>query len=129
MVLIGVTEENKWLRSSWNLTYRIGWNHICKGVHAIFDYYEHIEILVNGQPVEINNKDDILTIDENNNLMVRGISTIIKCPIMITFYNQLSRVDVSVPCINDEFKEADYQKFNMSLCQYLDSIELSMYEK
>ena len=29
--------------------------------------------------------------------------------------------------MTDEFKDADYQKFNMSLGQYMDSIELAMY--
>lgn len=53
MLLIGVKSDSGWLSSRWNLTYRVGWEHICK--------------------------------------------------------------------------EADYEKFNKSLCQYMDSIELAMY--
>ena len=47
--------------------------------------------------------------------------------IMITFYNQTNIVDVNVAKMTDEFAVADYEKFNKSLCQYLDSIELAMY--
>ncbi len=31
--------------------------------------------------------------------------------------------------MTEEFKEADYHKFNMSLGAYMDSLELSMYAK
>ncbi len=50
-----------------------------------------------------------------------------KVPIMITFYNQTNIVDVNVAKMTDEFSKTDYEKFNKSLCQYLDSIELAMY--
>jgi hypothetical protein len=46
---------------------------------------------------------------------------------MITFYNQINAVDVTAARVTDEFRDADYQKFNMSLGQYMDSIELAMY--
>ena len=46
---------------------------------------------------------------------------------MITFYNQLQFVDVHVERSTDEFMEADYQKFNMSFGQYLDSLEIAMH--
>lgn len=42
-------------------------------------------------------------------------------------YNQTNAVTVNVAGMTEEFKEADYEKFNKSLCQYLDSIELAMY--
>lgn len=51
----------------------------------------------------------------------------IKVPIMITFYNQTNIVDVNVAKMTYEFSKTDYEKFNKSLCQYLDSIELAMY--
>ena len=127
MVLAGVKEVNGWLSSRWNLTYGIGWEHICKAVKSLYDYYDRAEILVDGHVMEISNKDEILNFDERGSMIIRGGSKIIKCPIMITFYNQMQFVDVTVPCINDEFKVADYQKFNMSLGQYMDSIELAMY--
>jgi hypothetical protein len=34
-----------------------------------------------------------------------------------------------VACMTEEFKEADYQKFNFSLGEFMDSVELSMYVK
>ena len=129
MLLIGVKEENGWLSSGWNLTYRVGWENICKAVHSVYDFYGGPEILVGGESINVSNKDEILRIDENSTMTIRGMSKIIKCPLMITFYNQLQRVDLTVPCMLEEFKEADYQKFNMSLCQYMDSIELAMFRK
>ena len=131
MLLIGVREENGWLYSSWNLTYRVGWQHICKAVNAVYDFYDGTQILVDGfaerNIIKISNKNEILNIDESRNMTIRGYSKIIKSPLEIVFYNQMRRVDVTVPCMLEEFKTADYQKFNRSLCQYLDSIELAMY--
>lgn len=127
MVLLGVKKDDGWLLSSWNLTYRVGWRHICKGVNSVYDFYNKPEVLVNGKTIEVSDKSEVLDADERGNMTIRGFSKIINAPIMITFYNQTQRVDVTVPCVTDEFKEADYQKFNKSLCQYLDSIELAMY--
>lgn len=127
MLLIHVQEENGWLLSRWNLTYRVGWEHICKAAYSVYDFYGGPEILVDGKKIEILSKDDILKIEEAGNLVIRGMSSIIKVPLMITFYNQLNAVDVSVAGATEEFREADYQKFNMSMGQYMDSIELAMY--
>lgn len=127
MLLIGVKEENGWLLSRWNLTYKVGWERICKAAAAIFDYYDGLEILVDGEAVEVSAREDVLHLDEARDLVIRGMSRIIKAPLMITFYNQTNAVSVSVAGISDEFKEADYQRFNMSLGQYMDSIELAMY--
>ena len=55
------------------------------------------------------------------------ISTILKVPVMITFYNQLQAVDVNVAKVTKEFEVCDYQKFNVSMGQYMDSIELAMF--
>ena len=127
MLLIGVKEENGWLLSRWNLTYMVGWDQICKAACAIFDYYDGLEILADGEAVEVAAKEDVLHLDEARDLVVRGMSRIIKVPLMITFYNQTNAVRASVAGVSDEFKEADYQRFNMSLGQYMDSIELAMY--
>ncbi len=127
MLLLGVKEENGWLISRWNLTYKAGWKHICKAAHSVYDFYVQQEILVDGKQIEIKNKDDIFDIEEGGNLVIRGMSSIIKVPIMITFYNQLNAVDVNVAGVTEEFKTADYQRFNMSMGQYMDSIELAMY--
>lgn len=127
MLLVDVKEDCGWLISRWNLTYRVGWEHICKAAHSVYDFYGQPEILVNGKQIDIKNKDDILDIEESGNLVIRGMSSIIRVPLMITFYNQLNVVDVNVAGATEEFKVADYQKFNMSLGQYMDSIELAMY--
>ena len=46
---------------------------------------------------------------------------------MITFYNQTDLVRATVACATEEFREADYQRFNLSMCQFMDSAELAMY--
>ncbi len=127
MLLIGVKEESGWLISRWNLTYRVGWELMCKAAYSVYDYYGQPEILVDGKQIEIKNKEDILDIEEGRNLVIRGMSSIVRVLMMITFYNQLNAVDVNVAGATEEFKAADYQKFNMSLGQYMDSIELAMY--
>lgn len=127
MVLVGVREEAGWLTSSWNLTYRVGWERICKAVSAVYDSFNGAEVLVDGKMVNVAGKDAILQLPESRNLIIRGNSTIIKSPVMLTFYNQLQTVSVTIPCMTEEFKSADYQRFNISLGQYMDSIELAMY--
>ncbi|MCM1186960.1 MAG: hypothetical protein NC251_07755 [Lachnoclostridium sp.] len=127
MVLIGVKENNGWLNSRWNLTYKIGWENILKACTFSSEYYQQFEILVDDQVVSVQSKEENMNLEEARTLTFRGISTIIKVPIMITLYNQLNAVDVSVAMATEEFLEADYEKFNKSLGQYLDSIELAMY--
>ena len=127
MLLIGTKENEGWILSRWNLTYRVGWEHICKAVNSVYEFYTNPEVLVEDKVVAINAKEDIFSLAEGGGLTIRGISTIIKVPIMITFYNQTNIVDVNVAKMTDEFAVADYEKFNKSLCQYLDSIELAMY--
>ena len=60
-------------------------------------------------------------------MTIRGISKIIQVPLSITFYNQMNTVDVNTAKATSEFINTDYQKLNMSLCQFLDSLELAMY--
>ena len=127
MLLIGVKEENSWLISRWNLTYRVGWEQICKAAHSVFDYYNGLEILVGDKAVNITKKESVLSIDESISMTIRGMSTIVGIPLMITFYNQTNIVDVNVAKATEEFKSADYQSFNKSLCQYLDSMEIAMH--
>ena len=127
MLLVGVKEENGWLLSRWHLTYRVSWEQLLKGISAMYEYYKQPEVLVDGRPVSVKEKGDISKITENMNITLRSVSDIIKVPIMITFYNQLADVDVNVAGMTEEFKTADYEKFNKSLSQYMDSIELAMH--
>ena len=127
MLLLGVKKENDWLLAEYNLTYKVGWENICKAVSLAYEYYDNVEILVDNNKVNICSKEEILQLDEARTMTIRGVSKIIQVPLMITFFNQLQTVRVSVACATDEFKDADYNKFNMSLGQYMDSIELAMY--
>ena len=101
MLLIAVNEDKGWLLSRW--------------------------ILVDNKRTNVSSKEDIIKLDEARNMTVRGLSKILKVPMMVTFFNQINTVNVSIAQATDEFKTADYQRFNMSLGQYMDSIELSMY--
>lgn len=128
MVLLGVKKEDDWLKSSWQSTYGMNWDDILHAVSSLFDYFTHREILLDEKNVEkVLGKNDILKLEERSSIVIRGISTIMKVPMMIRFYNQSQTVDVFVQCATKEFEEADYQKFNMSLGQYMDSIELAMF--
>ena len=127
MLLAEVKENNGWLLSRWNLTYRVSWKHICKAVQATYEFFDRAELLIDNELKSIRRQKDILKLDEAGCLTIRGISKIVKVPLMITFMNQTNVVEVNVACATDEFLEANYEKFNMSLCQYMDSIELAMY--
>ena len=127
MLLLGVREENSWLLSTFNLTYAVGWDNTCKAVNTAYDYYDDTEILVDGKKIDISFKDNVLKLTEAGNMTIRGMSKIIKVPLMITFYDQLKTVNVAVARTTEEFKEANYQKFNTSLEEYMDSLELAMY--
>ncbi len=127
MLLITVKEENGWLLSRWNLTYAVGWEQIYKAAHVMFDYYDNLEILIDNKRIRVSSKGDIIKLTEAGSMTVRGFSKILEVPMMVTFLNQINTVNVSVAQMTDEFETADYQRFNMSLGQYMDSIELSMY--
>lgn len=128
MVLMDVKEVNGWLSSSWRLTYGIGWKQMLKGVHAQYEYLENIEILVDDTAIHLDHKEELYNIEEASSLTIRGLSTILHTLIMMTFVNQTSAVHVNIACMGEEFKTADYQNLNISLGQYMDSIELSMYQ-
>lgn len=128
MVLVDVRKEGSWLVSTWRLTYKVGWEQICKAVHMMYSFYHDAEILVDGNPVAVARKEDLMALDEAARLIIRGTSDIIKVPLMVTFYNQLQIVDVVVARAIEEFQEADYREFNQSLGQFLDSVELAMYQ-
>lgn len=127
MLLLGVREENGWLLGEFKLTYNADWENICKAVRMAYDYYDQAEVLIEGKKTDVTSKEEVMLLKESGEMTLRGWSKIIGVPLMVTFFNQLQIVKVSVACATDEFKEADYQKFNMSLGQYMDSMELAMY--
>lgn len=68
----------------------------CKAVHAVYEYCTQSEILTDNKSVTIGNRDDILKLEEKGNMTIRGLRTILKSPVMITFVNQTQVVDVTV---------------------------------
>ncbi|HOG41478.1 MAG TPA: hypothetical protein PLI69_02940, partial [Bacteroidales bacterium] len=73
--------------STFNLTYPVGWDKICKAVNMAYGYYDNVEVLVDNEVIDISSAEEILTLDEAGTMIIRGISTIIKAPVMITFFN------------------------------------------
>ena len=131
MKLLGVEKDGNWLYSEWNLTYRVGWENILKAAALVFEYTDGPEILTGDaygeSKAEVSDPEGVLALEEAGYLTIRGLSQIIKVPLMMTFYNQLDLVRVTVACAAEEFEEADYKKFNLSMCQFMDSAELAMY--
>lgn len=132
MLLRELEQDENWLISKWQLTYSVSWEHIQKAVYAAFDSFVRTDILtstIQGSITEIEtiNKDSVMLIEEAASMTIRGMSRILGVPLMITFYNQTNVVELFVAKATDEFKTADYKQFNLSMCQFLDSIELAMY--
>ena len=127
MLLVGEHEEDGWIQSTFTLTYRVAWEQLLLAVYGAYRYFSDPEVLVDGKPVEIGDPEEILTIAEDRNIMLRGISTVISAPLMISFYNQVQFVNVSVAAVNDEFRDTDYEKYNKSMCQLMDSMEIMMH--
>ena len=132
MKLLGVEKLENSLYSEWNLTYRVGWGHICSAASLIWEYTTDPEIFVGDaygeKVITVEKAEDIRTLEEEGHLTIRGVSDILKVPVMITFYNQLDHVKVTVISATEEFMEVDYRNFNLSMCQFMDSIEIAMYE-
>lgn len=131
MKLAGVEKRGNSLYAEWVLTYRVGWSSICKAASLIFQYTKDPEILTGDAggetKVSVKNAKKILSLRESGYLTIRGESEIIGVPIMITFFNQTDLVRQTVISATEEFMEADYERFNKSMCQYMDSAELAMY--
>lgn len=127
MLLIGVNENNRWLGSNWSLTYRVGWNEILKACAFASRDYGQFEILVDDVPVSVKSEEESMNLPEARKLTFRGISSMLKVPVMITLYNQTDVVAVNVAMVTEEFSKVDYESFNKSMAQYLNSIELAMY--
>ena len=127
MLLVGEHEEDGWIYSTFNLTYRVAWEQLLLAVYGAYRFFSDPEVLVDGKPVEIGDPAEILTIAEDRNIMLRGISTVIAAPLMITFFNQVHFVNVSVGAVNDEFRDTDYEKYNKSMGQLMDSMEIMMH--
>lgn len=134
MLLAGLTEEPGWIRSSFNLTYRVSWETLLKGVRGVYPYMRGVspnddtpEVLVDNAIVQISSPDEILAIPEAGSITIRGFAPVIKAPAMLVFHNQVPSVNVAVGRVGEEYQNTDYEKFNKSLCQFMDSIEIMMH--
>ena len=134
MTLLGVEKidgELPYLYSEWWLTYRTGWHGILKAASLLFEYTDDPFITVGdsneSRKADVSNAAEVLEIEEQGWLTITGTSQMVKVPVKITFYNQTDHVKVSVRCVNEEFDEADYKKFNISMCRFLDSVEIAMF--
>ncbi|MBQ9544813.1 MAG: hypothetical protein IJV00_06785 [Clostridia bacterium] len=131
MKLADVKKENGWLYSEWALTYAVGWEQILRAAALMYRYTSEPQVLTgdacNESQADVKAPEEISSLAEAGYLTLRGSSEVLGVPMMITFYNQLDFVRVWVACATEEFFEADYKKFNLSMCQFLDSAELAMH--
>lgn len=134
MLLIGIKEEPDWIRSTFNLTYRVSWETLLKGVRGVYPYMRGVspnddtpEVLVDNAIVQISSPDEILAIPEAGSITIRGFAPVIKAPAMLVFHNQVPSVNVAVGRVGEEYQNTDYEKFNKSMCQFMDSIEIMMH--
>lgn len=107
---------------------RVSWEQILKAAYEQYPYFENLELLVDDTLLQVEGKEELYNIEEASMLTIRGLSTILHTLIMITFINQTNVVNVNIATMNEEFQTADYKKLNMSLGQYMDSIEISMFQ-
>ena len=112
MLLIGITEEPDWIRSTFNLTYRVSWETLLKGVRGVFPYMRGVspnadnpEILVNNAIIQISSPNEILSIPEAGSITIRGFAPVIKAPAMLVFHNQVSYVNVAVGRVGEEYRQ------------------------
>jgi len=127
MLLEGVKERDGWLISRWHLTNGVAWERLCRAAAAAYPTFRQAQVLRDDVAVDLESAEEIERIGEAFRLTLRGFSTLVHIPMSITFYNQTDLVDVALPMDEEEFSEADYERFNRSLCQFMDSMELSMY--
>lgn len=137
MVLRDFSEQNEWLFTVWQLTYKADWKSVLYIAEAMYPYLERGEVLLNaGRGDEANltatvsdkdNKFISLLDQEGANLTVRGMSKILKCPLQMTIYNQTFVCETALPV--SFFKDFDscenkYRQISEVLGQLLNSAEI-----
>lgn len=129
MLLIGVKENNGWLYSRWQLTWGIGWGHVCKGGRVLLDDFDDPEVFVDGEQLEPFAKpEDIFEVPERGGMMVRGRSKTLGIPVMVSFTNQVKYVSVTMPASKEVVDTTDYETFNKEIAPYVDSLEIMMFQ-
>ena len=100
---------------------------LIQGVRGVYPYIEDAEVRVDSEPLRFSAPEDLLAIPEASSVMIRGMSPILKASIMLTFFNQKPFINVAIGRVNEEFQTTDYEKFNKSMRQFMDSIEIMMH--
>ena len=110
------------------MTYGAGWDTLCKGGCRLFSDLDDPEVFTDGEKQsDINEAEKVLDLPERGRLMVRGLSKTLGIPVMVTFYNQTSIVDLTLPASRDICDSTDYETFNKALAPYVDSLEIAMF--
>lgn len=137
MVLRDFMEQNEWLFTVWQLTYKADWKSVLYIAEAMYPYLERGEVLSNAGredeaklTAKVSDKEKkfmSLLDQEEASLTVRGMSKILKCPLQMILYNQTNVCEVSVPV--QFFKDFDtcenkYQQISETLGQLLNSAEI-----
>lgn len=128
MVLKSLGSENGLITTRWQLTYKPTWAQLLKAVAYAHEYYG-VPVVLSGFDVFITEKpEDVLKIPEDCSAGVRGMSKVLDTEVNIRFHNGAQTVMAEVKKDSDEFASPDYQKICMALGQYMDSLELAMYQ-
>lgn len=109
----------------------MGWDQILRSAALIWQYTEKTDVFTGDAYGETKaspgSPEDVPALGEAGYLTLRGKSGIPGVPVMITFYNRSDFVRRTVISAAEEFEEADYEKFNKSMCRYMDSAGIAMY--
>ena len=129
MYLEGHHEEGGWLKSTFTLTNRVSWEMMLQAVYAAFEYFADITIFVDDHSIDLESREDVLSIPEARNIGIGGESVVVKEPMIIIFYNQVHFINLRIRCGNDDLRDLDYEGFNKIVCPIVDAIELAMYQE
>lgn len=128
MTLLGVKEQKGWLYSEWKMTYNAGWDQIVNAAAALYHRcFESPELLFGKEPIKVNNMVDILGLKERSGITIRGMCKAVGVPVMLDLINQTGVARAIVAMANEEFSRADYERFNKSMSQFMDSIDVIMF--
>lgn len=139
MILREITQQDDWLVTAWQMTYKTGWNVILHMENSMFPFLEKGEVLGNtivAKKESVNLTEKVMQADnlllclaeeEMGSLTIRGFSKILKCPLQVCIYNQTDVCEVYIPKI--AFKDFDsiekpYEAVTLRLGRLVDSMEI-----
>ncbi|MBQ9907896.1 MAG: hypothetical protein IJM46_14110 [Oscillospiraceae bacterium] len=100
---------------------------MCQAARLLWRNLVNPGILVDDETVNISSEDAILSLAEAGRLTIRGMSEQLGVPVMLAFFNQTVTVRATVAGATAEFAQADYKRFNQSMGQFMDSVEIAMH--